>query len=253
MKIILSPAKRLNEKLEDIPVVSTKLNFLSESESLIKILKKKSKSDISSLMKLSDALSELNYIRFQSWEKDKIIDQGKLCIYMFEGDAYKGMNVKTFSTNELEILNSKLFILSGLYGIIKPFDKILPYRLEMGTKLINKKGKNLYEFWGDKLTNYINNELKGEPLVNLASKEYSSVIDFSKLNSELIQVDFLQEKDDGFKNIAIFSKRARGLMTAYIAKNNIDNPEDLKGFDMENYYFNNNLSRKNHLVFSRIQ
>ncbi len=252
MKILLSPAKRLNENLEDISIPLSLPNFLDESQSLIDILKKNNKNDISDLMKISKSLSELNYIRFQSWDRKKIIKQGKACVYMFEGDAYKGLNVRNFSDNELLALNSKLIILSGLYGILKPFDKILPYRLEMGTKLIHNNGNNLYSFWKDKLTNYINKELNGEPLVNLASKEYSSVLDFYKIKSNIIQIDFLQEKENQFKNIAIFSKRARGLMTAYIIKNNIINTEDLKSFDMENYYYNNNLSENNHLVFSRI-
>lgn len=251
MKIILSPAKRLNEKLGDISVNSTAPNFLEDSEELINILKKHSKFDVSLLMKLSNSLAELNYSRFQMWSKEDIKKKGKPSVFMFEGDAYKGLDVNSFSENELKSLNDKLLILSGLYGILKPFDLILPYRLEMGTKLENKKGKNLYNFWKQNLTDYLNKELNGEALVNLASKEYSSVIDFTKLNSTVIQVDFLQEKEDGFKNIAIYSKRARGLMTAFIAKNNIDKIEELKAFDAEKYYFNNSLSKENHLVFTR--
>ena len=251
MKIILSPAKRLNEKIGDIPYKPTMPNFLSDSEGLVKILKKYSKKDISALMGLSDKLSELNFNRFQYWQKEKIKAEGKPNIFMFEGDAYKGLDVKSFSKNEVELLNNKLFILSGLYGILRPLDLILPYRLEMGTKLKHSKGKNLYDFWGNALTDYLNAELKNESLINLASKEYSSAIDFSKLKSEVIQIDFLQEKDNAYKNIAIFSKRARGLMTRFIIKNKLVKIEDLKAFDLEKYYFNNNLSKENHLVFTR--
>ncbi len=251
MKIILSPAKRLNEKSGDISVNSTVPNFLEDSEELINLLKKQSKSDISSLMKLSNSLAELNYSRFQMWNKDDVKKKGKSSIFIFEGDAYRGLDVNSFTNTELESLNNKLLILSGLYGVLKPFDLILPYRLEMGTRLENKKGKNLYDFWEESLTDYLSKELNGEVLVNLASKEYSSVIDFKKLDSTVIQVDFLQEKEEGFKNIAIHSKRARGLMTAFIAKNNIDQEEDLKAYDAEKYYFNNSLSKENHLVFTK--
>ncbi len=250
MKIILSPAKKLNEEKIEYSYNYAQPNFLEQSERLMKILKKQSKSEISSLMKLSSSLSELNFGRFQVWEKDEIT-KGKASIFMFEGEAYRGLDIKSFSEKEISTLNNKLFILSGLYGILKPLDLILPYRLEMGTKLSNTKGKDLYAFWKEELTAYLNKELKGEPLVNLASKEYSKVIDFKKLDSPVIQVDFLQEKEGEFKNIAIYSKRARGMMTAFIAKNNINKLEALKAFDSEKYYYNNNLSKENHFVFTR--
>lgn len=251
MKIILSPAKRLNEKFEENLDIGTEVNFLSHSQRLMKILKKLSKSEISELMHLSNALTDLNYSRFKLWKKNDISEKGKACIFLFEGDAYRGLDVNSFNASELESLNEKLFILSGLYGILKPFDKILPYRLEMGTKLENTKGKNLYEFWKKDLTKYLDKALDGEVLINLASKEYASAIDFSKLKSTVVQVDFLQEKEGVYKNIAIFSKRARGLMTAFIAKTNPKNVEELKTFNTEDYFFNNHLSKENHLVFTR--
>ncbi len=251
MKIILSPAKRLNEKLSDNFNNCTAPRFIDESEQLIKILKSFSKEDVSDLMKLSLPLSKLNYSRFQVWEKENIKTKGKASIFMFEGDAYKGLDAIQFSKKEIQRLNSTLFILSGLYGILKPLDLILPYRLEMGTKLRNHKGENLYDFWKKDLTKYLNKELNGEPLINLASKEYASVIDLSIINSPVIKIDFLQEKEGRFKNISMFSKRARGLMTAYIVKNSISNIEDIKSFDLEKYYFNNNLSKEKHLIFTR--
>jgi len=251
MKIILSPAKRLNEKFEGNLGIGTELNFLSHSQRLMKILKKLKKSEISELMKLSDALTDLNYSRFKLWKKSDVFEKGKPCVFLFEGDAYRGLDIESFSEVELQSLNDKLYILSGLYGILKPFDKVLPYRLEMGTKLENPKGKNLYDFWKSDLTKYLKKELKGELLINLASKEYASAIDFSKLKSTVVQVDFLQEKDGVYKNIAIFAKRARGLMTAFIAKNNPVNIEELKTFDAEDYFYNSHLSKENHLVFTR--
>lgn len=250
MKILLSPAKRLNEKLSDYSGKCTVPNFLEDSELLIKKLKKLSKNEISSLMKLSPNLAELNFNRYQIWEKENI-KQGKAAIFLFEGDAYKGLDIQSFSTNELQLLNQKLFILSGLYGVLKPLDCLLPYRLEMGTKFKNSRGKDLYAFWRTKLTEYIKKETKNEALINLASKEYASVIDFKQLEKPIVQVDFLQEKNNEYKNIAIYSKRARGLMTAFIAKNDIEKVDDLKAFDEENYFFNNNLSKENHLVFTR--
>ncbi|MBN2668169.1 MAG: peroxide stress protein YaaA [Bacteroidales bacterium] len=251
MKIILSPAKRLNEKKTNHSFQISEPLFLKQSEELINILKKKSKSEISELMNLSDTLTELNFNRYQNWNKNKCVKEGKASIFMFEGDAYRGLDIKSMSQDEVLNLNEKLIILSGLYGLLKPLDAILPYRLEMGTSLENDKGKNLYEFWKSILTEKLNHILSNEPLINLASKEYSSVIDFNKIKSEVIQIDFLQELNGQYKNIAIHSKRARGLMTAYVIKNNINIVDDLKGFNSEKYYFNNEMSKKNHLVFSR--
>ena len=142
-------------------------------------------------------------------------------------------------------------ILSGLYGVIRPLDYILPYRLEMGVKLKIKNNKNLYDFWSNKLTTFVKKELKNERLIDLASKEYSSVIRFKDLKKPVLKIDFLQEKTTGFKNVAIYSKRARGLMTAFICKNNLKNTEDIRAFNEEDYYFNNRLSSENHFVFVR--
>jgi len=250
MKIILSPAKRLNEKLANNSVKTTIPVFLDESEQLIKILQKQTKQDILELMKLSSSLAELNYNRYKTWKKENH-KNARVAVFMFEGEAYRGLNVTSFNAQELKILNQKLFILSGLYGVLKPLDSILPYRLEMGIKLNNPKGKNLYDFWKTKLTTYLNAELKNEQIINLASKEYASVIDFKQLKKSIIQIDFLQEKENKYKNIAIYSKRARGMMTAFIVKNEIEKQEDLRAFDLEGYYFNNKLSKENHLIFTR--
>jgi len=252
MKIILSPAKRLNTKPENFENLEfRKPAFLSESEILIAEMQKKSKQEIADLMKISPDLARLNFDRYQSWFKDYTQKDGKPAIFMLEGDAYRGLNIRSFTQEHLQILDRNLMILSGLYGIIKPLDYILPYRLEMGIPLKNKKGKNLYAFWMDKITTYIHQNLKNETLIDLASKEYSSVIRFKDLKKPVLKVDFLQEKETGFKNIAIHSKRARGLMTAFICKNDLKNTEDLQAFDEEGYYFNNHLSSENHFVFTR--
>jgi len=252
MKIILSPAKRLNTKPEDFKNFKFRTpDFLNDSEILTSEIRKKSKQELMALMKISSDLAKLNFDRYQSWIKNYTQKDGKPAIFMFEGDAYRGLDIYSFTQEQLQILDRNLMILSGLYGIIRPLDYILPYRLEMGIALKNKKGGNLYKFWADKLTKYIQEILGEEQLIDLASKEYASVIHFKDLKKPVLKIDFLQEKETGFKNIAIHSKRARGLMTAFICKNNLKNIEDIKAFDEEDYYFNNQLSSKNHFVFTR--
>jgi cytoplasmic iron level regulating protein YaaA (DUF328/UPF0246 family) len=252
MKIILSPAKRLNTKIEEIEKYDFRTPlFLEKSEMLISEMQKKNKKQIAELMKISPDLARLNFDRYQSWFKDYTKKDGKPAIFMLEGDAYRGLNIRSFTQEQLQILDGNLMILSGLYGVIRPLDYILPYRLEMGVKLKIKNNKNLYDFWSNKLTTFVKKELKNERLIDLASKEYSSVIRFKDLKKPVLKIDFLQEKTTGFKNIAIYSKRARGLMTAFICKNNLKNTEDIRAFNEEDYYFNNRLSSENHFVFVR--
>ncbi len=251
MKILLSPAKRLEKVELKVDVEATENKFLDYAEELIAILKDKTVSDVAALMKLSQNLSELNVARFQSWSQQYLRESGETAIQLLQGDAYKALKVSDFDLKELEGLQDRLLIISGLYGFIRPFDKILPYRLEMGTKLENSKGSNLYHFWKDILTDTLNQYAQDEPVVVLASKEYSKAIDFKKVKSEVFTFDFLQEKSGQFKNIAIYSKQARGLMTRFIVKNNLDNPQDLLAFDYENYAYSSALSKENHLVFCR--
>jgi cytoplasmic iron level regulating protein YaaA (DUF328/UPF0246 family) len=170
---------------------------------------------------------------------------------MFKGDVYKGISVTDFDKDDFLFAQKSLRILSGLYGILKPLDLIQPYRLEMGTQLQIGKHKNLYDFWGDEITNLINNEKNNDYLINLASVEYFKSINTSNLKSKLINVSFKEKRDGKYKIIAIYSKRARGLMSRYIIKNKITNPKNLKKFNLEDYRFNKVLSSDSDLVFTR--
>ncbi len=251
MKIIISPAKKIREQK---PINSDLVypKFLKEAEILSEILKEKSISDLKSLMKVSDKIAELNFNRFKNWDKKAFEKQSSEALFSFDGDVYKGISVDTLEAKAVDYLQSHLLILSGLYGVLKPMDKILPYRLEMGIPLENDKGSNLYQYWSDILTPYVKEQLNDDYLINLASKEYAKVIDKKAIKDKWIDIDFLQDNNGVTKNIAIFSKKARGLMVRFLAENNIQNLEDIKAFDVEGYYFNHQLSKENHLVFTRM-
>jgi len=255
MIVIISPAKRLQkQEIKIAKNLISKSIFLSKSEKLIHELRKKSVQEIKQLMKLSDDLAELNYIRYQEWTKTHTEKNSQAAISLFYGDAYKGIDAKTLDTTSLNTLNNKLIILSGMYGLLKPFDLIQSHRLEMGTKLKNESGNNLYDFWKTDVTTELNKLIKKsktEYIVNLASNEYFKVIDKKQLQAEIITPIFKEEKAGKYKTIAIYAKRARGLMTRFIAENNINNPEYLKAFDYENYTYSEGMSKANELIFIR--
>ena len=205
------------------------------------------------LQGISKKLANLNVDRNLLWETPFSPENAKQAILAFNGDVYDGINATAFSEEELKIAQEKIRILSGLYGILKPLDLMQAYRLEMGTKLSFGKYENLYKFWQQKITKTLNNELKekGGVLINLASQEYFKAIDTSKLNAEIITPEFKDNKDGNYKMISFFAKKARGLMCRFIVQNNISNPEELKAFDLNGYYFNNQLSKGNNWVFTR--
>jgi len=255
MIVLLSPAKRLqNQDIEiDASLISKPL-LLNNSELLINKLRSKTVEEIKQLMSLSDDLAGLNYTRYHDWDKNHSLENSQPAISLFFGDAYKGLNAKSLDTKTLQILNEKLINLSGMYGFLKPFDLIQPHRLEMGTKLKNEQGNNLYDFWKTDVTNELNkyiNKTKTQFVVNLASNEYFKVVDKKQLKAEIITPIFKEEKVGKYKTIAIFAKRARGLMTRFIAENNISNPEYLKAFDYDNYTFSEEMSKDNEMVFIR--
>ncbi len=255
MIVLLSPAKRLqNQDIEiDANLFSTPV-LLSNSELLINELRIKTVEEIKQLMSISDDLAGLNYTRYHDWQKNHTIKNSQPAINLFFGDAYKGLDAKSLDTKILQILNNKLIILSGMYGLLKPFDLIQAHRLEMGTKLKNERGNNLYDFWRNDVTNELNkyiNKTKSEFVVNLASNEYFKLIDKKQLNAKIITPIFKEEKAGKYKTIAIFAKRARGLMTRFIAENNISNPEYLKAFDYDNYTISEEMSKSNEMVFIR--
>ena len=252
MKLVISPAKSLNYESELPTGFSSESCFLNEAKQLNALLKKKSAKTLSELMHISPKLGALNYERNQNWSLPFSSNNARQAIYAFNGDVYRGLDAYTISKEKLDVLQNTVRIISGLYGLLKPLDLIQPYRLEMGTKFPVGKNKNLYEFWRKKITSTLNDEMdENEPLVNLASQEYFKAIDVKALKAPIIHIDFKEFKNGQFKTIAIFSKRARGLMTRYIVDSNAQNVEDLKNFNTDRYILDDQLSTENKLVFTR--
>ena len=234
MKIIISPAKKLDTSVK---VQNSKMNisFLGESTKLIQTLKEKSLSELKDLMGLSDNLAQLNWQRFQNWDIEN--RNTYKALELFNGAVYEGINAKDYNKSDNNFAQNNLRILSGLYGLINPNDLILPYRLEMGTKLKTIKGNNLYRFWQDKLHKNIVEELNNEVLINLASNEYSKVLKLNKIKSEVITPIFKDYKNGKLKVISFFAKKARGEMVNFIIKNKITSFEELKLFKNNGYAF----------------
>lgn len=253
MKIVISPAKSLDFETE-LPVKQfTEYNFVKQSVSIDKVLKKQKPKQLMELMGISDKLADLNWKRNQERNVAELsAENARQAIYAFSGDVYIGLDAYTLSNEKIEILQNKLRILSGLYGLLKPLDLMQPYRLEMGTKLPIGKNKNLYEFWKNTITNALNEELSNEELfVNLASNEYFDAVDVKKLKVPVITPEFKDYKDGKLKIISFFAKKARGMMVRYIIDTNAETIDDLKGFNYEGYGFDANLSTETKLVFTR--
>lgn len=252
MKIVISPAKSLDF---DSPVTTTEFSqpiFLSEAQKLNEVLKSKSPKELSKLMSISDKLGELNWQRNQDWHLPFSSKNAKQAVYAFTGDVYIGLDVNTIPQNHLKNLQQQLRILSGQYGLLKPLDLMQPYRLEMGTKLKVGNAANLYEFWGNKITEALKAEMtENEVLVNLASNEYFKSVHTKELSNTVITPVFKDFKNGQLKMISFYAKKARGLMVRYIVDNAIEHVEDLKGFNYEGYSFDSNLSTKKELVFTR--
>jgi uncharacterized protein len=252
MKIVLSPAKSLNFEKELPTSQYTESSFLKESRQVHKVLKQQSPKTLSELMSISDKLSDLNWQRNQDWKTPFTPENARPAVYTFDGDVYTGLDAYTIPVEKLDKLQDTLRILSGLYGYLKPLDLMQAYRLEMGTKLPIGESKNLYEFWKKNLTNSLNKELKkGELFINLASNEYFSAVDVKALKVPVITPEFKDYKDGKLKIISFFAKKARGLMVRYILDTNAETIDDLKGFNYDGYHFDANLSKGNHLVFTR--
>lgn len=252
MKLVLSPAKSLDFKSELPTAKTTEAQFLPQSLRLNKVLRKKSAKGISKLMHVSDALGQLNYERNQDWQLPFTQDNARQAIYAFSGDVYRGLDAYTIPKEKIDVLQDKVRILSGLYGILKPLDLMQAYRLEMGTKLPVGTNKNLYEFWKKDIVKALNQELEDEEVfVNLASNEYFKAIDTKALKVPIVNIDFKEFKDGKYKIVAIYAKLARGLMARYIIDTNANTIDDLKGFTTEGYGLSDELSSENHLVFTR--
>jgi cytoplasmic iron level regulating protein YaaA (DUF328/UPF0246 family) len=254
MLLLLSPAKTL-----DYTEPSTDLHdqprLLSDSQPLIDILKDKSESELMDLMKISEDLATVNRERYQDFETPFDLNNAKQSVLAFKGDVYVGLGAEDFSEADLKFAQAQLRILSGLYGVLRPLDLMQPYRLEMGTKLKNERGKNLYEYWGNRITELLNADLNAngqdKSVVNLASKEYFSAVKPKALAGKLYQIDFKEHRDGKYKIIAFYAKKARGMMARFAVKNRITTPEGLKAFDMDGYTFNAELSKDQHFVFTR--
>lgn len=248
---IIAPAKSMNESKKIATDLYTKPVFIKEANTLIKELKKYDPTELSSLMRISDKLSELNIVRYHKWKSDHNIDNSKQAIAYYDGEVYKQINSEKLSSDELKFMQQHLRILSGLYGVVRPLDIIQPYRLEMGIKLKNNKSNNLYDFWRDKITEYLNEEIKNQrdkSLINLSSKEYSQVVDINNFNGKIVNIIFKEYRNGTYKIIPFNAKRARGLMVRYITENYIDNREGIKDFDY-GYSYSEELSTDLNWVF----
>ena len=254
MLIVLSPAKTLDYSV-DPKSNHTAPQFLSQSSKLIKTLKDKEPKDIASLMGLSDKLATLNFDRYQSWKAAKSVSSdAKPSMLVFKGDVYQGLSAEDFNAKQIKFAQKHLRILSGLYGILRPMDVIKPYRLEMGTKLQTSKGKNLYEFWGNSVQENVISDLvsqKSDLLINLASKEYFSVLGKMPDYINIVSPVFKDFKNGKHKIISFYAKRARGLMAKWIIENNIRDFEKLSKFNLDGYYFSKKDSSATEPVFLR--
>ncbi|MEE8058960.1 MAG: peroxide stress protein YaaA, partial [Pseudomonadales bacterium] len=238
MLIIISPAKTLDFESAATTRVATTADFLNQSQQLIDKLRELSPADISRLMGISAKLGHLNCDRFLNWHTPFDADNAKQAVLAFKGDVYTGLDAESFSGKEFKFSQKHLRILSGLYGLLRPLDLIQPYRLEMGTKFANEKGTNLYQFWGEQLTAAVNVQLKkskSEVLLNLASNEYFKVLQGKSINADIITPAFKDFKNGKYKIISFYAKKARGLMSAYVIKNQITNVEEIKQFDVDGY------------------
>ncbi|MEC4050494.1 peroxide stress protein YaaA [Flavobacterium sp. SUN046] len=252
MKIVISPAKSLNFEKALPSALYTEPSFLKEATTIQRTLKKKKPKVLMELMSISDNLAQLNWQRNQDWNPPFTPQNARPAVFAFDGDVYTGLDAYSLSEAQLEVLQERLRILSGLYGLLKPLDLMQAYRLEMGTSMAVGKNKNLYEFWKKTITKTLNSELqKGELFVNLASNEYFSAVDVKTLKVPVITPEFKDYKDGKLKMISFFAKKARGMMVRYIIDTNAQTIEDLKSFDYEGYGFDANLSTETKLVFTR--
>ncbi|OSI13049.1 peroxide stress protein YaaA [Neisseria canis] len=254
MLFVLSPAKNLNEKDPAPTQHFTQPELLNQAEELMKEVRSLAPQEIAELMHVSDKIALLNAERNASWHTPFTPENAKQAVFMFNGDVYEGVDAQTLAVKALGYLQNHVRLLSGLYGLLRPLDLIQPYRLEMGTPFVNSRGKNLYEFWGDRITDLLNKTLKQAEagiLINLASQEYFKAVNTRKLNARVITPVFKDEKNGQYKVISFYAKRARGLMVRYAAEHGITEPENLKNFDYEGYAFNLAASNENEWVFLR--
>ncbi len=254
MLFLLSPAKALDYETPPVTQTFTQPLFVPQAAELIEVLRDKSPQDIAELMDLSDQLAGLNVARYQAWRPEFDTINAKQAVLAFNGDVYEGLEAKTLDEASLGWLQQHVCILSGLYGVLRPLDLMQPYRLEMGTRLVTAKGKNLYQFWGAQIAQYLNERALAEVspvVVNLASEEYFKSVDRKTLKPAVVSCVFEEYKGGKYKVISFMAKRARGLMVRYAVQNRLESVDDLRGFDLEGYRYIPAASEPGRLVFRR--
>lgn len=254
MLMVISPAKTLDFESKPVTARFTQPQYLDHSQELIEQLREFSPAQISELMHVSDKIGGLNAARFGSWTPAFTPENAKQALLAFKGDVYTGLNAETFSDTDFSYAQDHLRMLSGLYGLLRPLDLMMPYRLEMGTKLANARGKDLYAFWGTQISEWLNQALAeqgDDVLLNLASNEYFSAVKKTALNARIINTEFKDLKNGQHKIISFYAKKARGMMSRFVIKERINNPEHLKQFDEQGYRFSAEQSKPDLLVFLR--
>ncbi len=254
MLFVISPAKALDYDTPAHVKTFTQPLFVEQAGELIAVLREKSPQQVAELMDLSDQLAGLNVARYEAWSPKFTAKNSKQAVLAFDGDVYGGLDARTLNEEELDWLQQHLCILSGLYGVLRPLDRMQPYRLEMGTRLKTDKGTNLYRFWGSQIAEYLNRRARADRspvLVNLASEEYFKAVDLKALQPRVVSCVFEEKKGAKYQIVSFFAKRARGLMVRYALQRRASKPEDLKGFDLEGYRFCAAASETDRLVFRR--
>ena len=256
MLLVLSPAKTLDYDSAPVTERYSLPEHLEQAAELINVLRELTPAQVSELMHLSDKLAGLNVARYASWHRDFTPQNAKQALLAFKGDVYTGMQAEDFSSEDFAFAQQHLRILSGLYGLLRPLDLMQPYRLEMGTRLANARGKDLYAFWGERISQWLNQALQAQGddiLINLASNEYFSAIKRQALQARVIDTEFRDLKNGQYKIISFYAKKARGLMARYIIQQRLQHPEQLQAFDLQGYYYSASHSSADKLVFLRDQ
>ena len=252
MRILTSPAKLMKINNFQDYLTPTEPRFIEDSDFIQSYLKEKSPQFLSELMEISSKLAEENWMRNQNWKKNPNDDEASPALYTFTGEVYRGLDAESLDRKAVDYLQEHYRILSGLYGLLKPSDRVMLYRLEMGRKFQFEHYKNLYEFWSDKITEQLNTELTEKDFVlNLASNEYFKVVNKKKLNAKIIDFEFYEMKSGKPKTIVVYTKHARGLVVRFCAENQVKTIDEVKAFNYEGYLLNDEMSTENKLVFLR--
>lgn len=254
MLIVVSPAKSLDYESDISVEEGTEPQFIQQTKILIERMRQLSPPELAQLMRMSDKLADLNFGRYLSWQEQSTPQNARPAVLAFKGDVYQGLQAADFTREELDYAQQHLRILSGLYGLLRPLDMLQPYRLEMGTRLVTERGKNLYEFWGDKITRALNEQLERSQsgvLLNLASNEYFSAVRPDQIRAEVISPVFKDFKSGQYKVISFYAKKARGLMSRWIIQNRVEDRQKLRDFNLDGYYFSEAESTPSKPTFLR--